>query len=104
MLWYCRFHRLDNVTPEQVTQRLVLQHISGTNQPERIRSWYTFAEGGAGFVLIEADDLRDVNAILDPYRELLGWDVDAVVERRYDEYVLDLLARVGEMQQSAVSM
>jgi hypothetical protein len=104
MLWYCRFHRLPDATPEQVTHRLLLQHVTGTNQPERIRSWYTFVDGGAGFVLIEADDLRGVNFILDPYRDLLGWDVDAVVERRYQDYVQELLARVGEMEQSLTTM
>ena len=104
MLWYCRFHRLPDATPEQVTHRLLLQHVTGTNQPERIRSWYTFAEGAAGFVLIEADDLRDVNHILDPYRDLLSWEVDAVVERRYQDTVQAMLARMGEMEQSLTTM
>lgn len=83
-------------TAFQVRHRLLLQHIAGTNQPDRIRSWYNIVEGGAGFVLIEADDIRDVNAILDPYREFLGWDV--VVERRYQDFIEGLLARVAEMQ------
>lgn len=104
MLWYCRFHRLPGATPEQVRHRLLLQHIAGTNQPDRIRSWYNIVEGGAGFVLIEADDLRDVNAILDPYREFLGWDVDAVVERRYQDFIQGLLARVAEMQRGLTTM
>jgi hypothetical protein len=104
MLWYCRFHRLSAATPEQVRHRLLLQHIAGTNQPERIQSWYNFVEGGAGFVLIEADDLHNVNAILDPYREVLGWDVDLVVERRYDLYLQELLARVAEMDMAQISM
>jgi hypothetical protein len=104
MLWYCRFHRLPGATPEQVRHRLLLQHIAGTNQPERIQSWYNVIEGGAGFVLIEADDLTAVNAILDPYRDVLGWDVDIVVERRYDAYVQELLARVAETSMGAISM
>jgi hypothetical protein len=104
MLWYCRFHRLSGVTSEQVRHRLLLQHIAGTNQPERIQSWYNVVDGGAGFVLIQTDDIRDVNAILDPYRDVLGWDVDMVVERRYDAYVQELLARVGEMEMGAISM
>jgi hypothetical protein len=93
MLWYCRFRRLPGATPEQVRQRLLLQHAAGTNQPERIRSWYNVDGGAAGFVMIEADDLSDVNAILDPYRDLLGWDVDAVVERHYHALVKVLLER-----------
>ena len=88
MLWCCRFSRLPGVMPEQVRHRLVLQDAAGTNQPERIRSWYNLVDGGSGFVVIEADDLRDVNAILDPYRDLLAWDVDEVVERRYQAVLL----------------
>ena len=104
MLWYCRFRRLPDATPEQVRHRLLIQHAAGTNQPERIRSWYNFVDGGAGFVLIEADDLRDVNVILDPYRDLLGWDVDVVVERRYQVFVQELLAREAEMEQALTTM
>jgi len=104
MLWYCQFHLLPGSTPEQVRHRLLLQHIAGTNQPERIKSWYNVVEGGAGFVLIEADDLSAVNAILDPYRDVLRWDVDPVVERRYDLYVQELLARVAEMDMAQISM
>lgn len=104
MLWYCRFQRLPGATPEQVRHRILMQHAAGTNEPERIRSWYNVVEGGAGFVLIDADDIRDVNAILDPYRDLLNWDVDPVVERRYHVFVQELLAREAEMEMGLSTM
>ena len=97
MLWYCWFQRLPGATPEQVRHRLLMQHAAGTNEPERIRSWYNLVEGGAGFVLINADDIRDVNAMLDPYRDVLSWDVNVMVERNYQDVVKELRAQVAEM-------
>jgi hypothetical protein len=61
------------------------QHEAGTNQPDKIRGWYNLAGGGAGFLLVDAADPRDLNGILEPYMDLMSWDVHAVYELRYDQ-------------------
>lgn len=85
MIWYCRFTWHEGTTSEAVRQRVLRQHAAGTNHPERIRGWYNLAGGGAGFLLIEASDPRDLNPILEPYLDLVNWDVRAVYELPYAE-------------------
>jgi len=77
--------------------RVLQQHAAGTNRPEKIRGWYNFAGGGKGFVLIETEDSRELNGILEPYRDLVSWDVDAVYELPYDA----VATHFREMIQSA---
>jgi hypothetical protein len=66
------------------------QHEAGRNQPEKIRGWYNLAGGGAGFMLIEANDPRELTALLEPYMDLVNWDVHAVYELSYDETIEEL--------------
>ena len=84
MLWYCRFKRHPSTMAEQVRRRVLEQHEAGTNRPETFRGWYNLAGGGAGFILIEADDPRELTGILEPYMDLVSWDVHAVYELPYD--------------------
>lgn len=85
MLWYCRFTWYPGTTTEAVRQRVMQQHEAGTNQPEKIRSWYNLAGGGAGFLLVDAEDPRNLNEILEPYMDLMSWDVHAIYELTYDQ-------------------
>jgi hypothetical protein len=87
MLWYCRFTWLPGTLADQVRRRVLEQHEAGTNHPERIRGWYNLAGGGAGFMLIEADDPRELTDILEPYMDLVSWDVHGVYELPYDETI-----------------
>ena len=84
MIWHCQFTRHPGTTSEQVRKRVLHQHSNGTNHPERIRGWYNFAGGGSGFVLIETDDMRELGATLEPYMDLVTWDVHAAYELPYD--------------------
>jgi hypothetical protein len=84
MLFYCRFTWYPGVSRTMVGQRLLQQHELGTNHPERIMSWYTLAGGGAGFMLVETDHPHEVSEILEPYMDLMSWDVHAVAETPYD--------------------
>jgi hypothetical protein len=56
----------------------------------RIRGWYNLAGGGAGFLLVETDDPREVTAFLQPYMDLVAFDVRAVYELNYDEQIEEL--------------
>ncbi len=90
MLWYCRFKWHANTTRAQVAQRLVQQHDAGLNNPERIKGWYNLAGGGAGFLLVEYDDPRDVTKFIQPYMDLMSFDVHAIYELEYEKRVKEL--------------
>ena len=87
MLWYCRFKWYPGVTRVQVAQRVVEQHDAGRNHPERIRGWYNLAGGGAGFLLVEADNPSDLTEFLQPYMDLISWDVRAVHQLDYERQI-----------------
>jgi hypothetical protein len=90
MLWYCQFTWFPHTTRQQVAERILKQHDAGENHPERIRGWYTLAGGGAGFLLVEVDDPRELTRFLQPYMELMSFDVRAVYERDYDQEIQSL--------------
>jgi len=90
MLWYCSFTWYPQTTRQQVAKRIVQQHDAGQNRPERIRGWYNLAGGGAGFLLVESDDPREMTAFLQPYMDLMSFDVRAVYELDYAERVEEL--------------
>ncbi len=94
MLWYCRFKWHPNTTRAQVAQRIVQQNDAGLNNPERIKGWYNLAGGGAGFLLVEYDDPREVTKFLQPYMDLMDFNV-------YACYQLDYENRVQELRQIA---
>jgi hypothetical protein len=83
MLWYCRFTWYPGVTRAQVAQRVVQQHDAGLNHPDRIRGWYNLVGGGAGFLLVETDKPQELTAFLQPYMDLIRWDVHAVQQLDY---------------------
>jgi hypothetical protein len=98
MLFYCAYTWFPKTRPEQVWERVIHQDDVKANQPEQIRDWYDLAGGGAGFLIIETDDLRDLTAILRPYMDLMGWDVRAISRNDYDttiQQIRDALAQLG---------
>jgi hypothetical protein len=96
MLWYCRFRWHPNTTAEQVRRKVVEQHDAGKNHPDKIRGWYNLAGGGAGFMLIETDDPRKLTDLLQPYMELVSWDVHAAYELPYEATVESYRKRLQE--------
>ena len=95
MQFLCQFTWYPGTTRQQVAQRLVQQHDAGLNYPERIRGWYNLAGGGAGFLIVEYDDPRELTAFLQPYMDLMSWDVRAITENTYDQRVEDLRRVAG---------
>jgi hypothetical protein len=87
MLWQCSFTWYPRTTRQQVAKRIVQQHDAGQNHPERIRGWYNLAGGGAGFLLVESNDPQELTAFLQPYMDLMSFDVRAVYELNYAERV-----------------
>jgi len=87
MLWYCRFRWQPGVSADQVRERVITQHDAGHNQPDKIRGWYNLAGGGAGFMLIETDEPSELSDLLQPYMDVVNWDVHAVYELSYEDTV-----------------
>jgi hypothetical protein len=94
MQFYCQFTWFPGTTREKVAQRVVQQHDAGLNHPERIKGWYNLVGGGAGFLIVDYDDPRELTAFLQPYMDLMGWDVRAITQNDY-------AARIEELRQVA---
>ena len=90
MLWYCAFTWFPNTTRQQVAQRVVQQHDAGLNRPERIKGWYNLVGGGAGFLLVDYEDPRELTAFLQPFMDLMSFDVRAVYQLDYDRRIEEL--------------
>ncbi len=90
MQFLCQFTWFPGTTREQVAVRLLAQHDAGLNNQGRIRGWYNLAGGGAGFLLVEYDDARELTKFLQPYMDLMGFDVRAITELDYDERIQEL--------------
>ena len=97
MLFYCAYTWRATTRPEVVWERLIHQHERGDNAPELIRAWYDFAGGGAGFLIVETDDVRELTSMLRPYVDLMGWDIRALSENRYDETIQQVRDALAQM-------
>ncbi len=95
MLWYCAFSWYPDTTREEVAKRILQQHDAGLHRSEQIRGWYNLAGGGSGFLLVETDDPQALTAMLQPYMDLMSWDVRAI-------YGLDYNQQIEQMRQVAV--
>jgi hypothetical protein len=96
MLFYCQFTWFPGTTRDQVAKRVVQQHDAGRNHPERIKGWYNLAGGGAGFLIVDYDDPRELTAFLQPYMDLMGFDVRAITQIDYKSH-LEELREVAKM-------
>ncbi len=90
MRYFCEFTWFPGTSREEVAQRVVQQHDAGANNPERIKGWYNLVGGGAGFLLVDYDDPRELTAFLQPYMDLMGFDIRAITELDYDERIQEL--------------
>ncbi len=87
MLYYCAFTWYPGTTPQEVRKRILEQHEAGLNYPERIRGWYSLAGGGAGFLIVDYDDPRELSNFLQPYMDLMSWDVRAIYQNDYQQAI-----------------
>ena len=95
MLFYCEFTWYPGVSREEVAQRVVAQHDAGKNNQDRIKGWYNLVGGGAGFLLVDYDDPKELTAFLQPYMDLMSFDVRAVTENAYEETIERLRTESG---------
>jgi hypothetical protein len=88
MLWFCRFEWYPQTTREKVAKRILeLHEAAGGRRPESLKGWYNLAGGGGGFLLVETDDPRQLTAFLQPYMDLMSFDVHAIYAEDYDERI-----------------
>ena len=97
MLFYCAYTWFPKTRAEEVWERVVTQHERGANAPDLIRGWYDLAGGGAGFLIVETDDVRELTAMLRPYMDLMAWDVRALSENRYDQTIEEIREALSQM-------
>ena len=96
MLFYCEFTWFPGATREEVARRVVQQHDAGANHPERIKGWYNLVGGGAGFLIVDYDDPRELTAFLQPYMDLMSFDVRAITRNDYEPSIKDLRQVAGQ--------
>jgi hypothetical protein len=90
MLYYCAFTWFPGTTRPQVARRVVAQHDAGANHPDRIIGWYNLVGGGAGFLLVDYDDPEELTAFLQPYMDLMSFDVRAITQNDYKASIAQL--------------
>lgn len=90
MLFLCQFTWFPGTSRKQVAQRVVAQHDAGANNPDRIKSWYNLVGGGAGFLLVDYDDASELTRFLQPYMDLISFDVRAITELNYQDRIEEL--------------
>lgn len=90
MLFYCAFTWFPGTTRKDVAERVVRQHESGKNKPENIKGWYNLVGGGSGFLVVDYDDPRELTAFLQPYMDVMSFDVRAITENTYEGTVEDM--------------
>ena len=95
MLWYCAFTWYPKTNREEVAKRILQQHDAGKHRGEQIRGWYNLAGGGSGFLIVEANDPKSLTAMLQPYMDLMSWDVRAI-------YALDYNQQIQELRQTVM--
>ena len=90
MRYLCQFTWYPHVSREMVARRVVEQHDAGMNNPDHIKGWYNLVGGGAGFLIVDYDDPRELTAFLQPYMDLMAFDVRAIYELDYDNRIEEL--------------
>ena len=78
------------------------QHDAGKNNPDRIVGWYNLAGGGAGFLIVEYDNIDELTGFLQPYMDPLSFDVRAINQVDYDERIEALRRLVNQGARSPV--
>jgi hypothetical protein len=90
MEFLCQFTWFPGTSREQVAQRVVAQHDAGENNQDRIKAWYNLAGGGAGFLLVDYDDASELTRFLQPYMDLMAFDVRAITRLDYNDRIKEL--------------
>jgi hypothetical protein len=97
MLWYCAFTWYSHTNRQQVAERIVKMHDAGVHRKEQLRGWYNLAGGGSGFLIVETQTPQELTAMLQPYMDLMSWDVRAIYALNYDEQIQEFRKMAGSL-------
>ena len=95
MLFYAGFTTHPHTAVEQARARHDAQFRADALRPETWRGFYEFAGGGGGFLLIEAEEAHALTAVLQPYQDLVQWDVRALHAIDVDAFIDQVRQRNG---------
>jgi hypothetical protein len=90
MLWFCKFTWQPHVTRKEIAQHILQQYDAGAIHPEHIRAWYNLAGGGAGFMLVEYETPQELTAFLQPYMDVVSFDVHAAYPVEFEKLIKEL--------------
>ncbi len=61
----------------------------------RVRGYYGLVGGGAGYLLLDADDPQAINDFLVPSMGVMAWDVRQVIERDFGHEIAEAARQRG---------
>ena len=97
MLYYCAYTWHSGTNAQKAGERFLQQEQAGLHFPESWRGWYSLAGGGSGFILVETDDPRQLTQMLQPYMDLMSWDVRAIYELDREQ-VMETIRQAQQQQ------
>jgi hypothetical protein len=81
MLYYCQYTWHPGATLKEVRRQQAGLAPVLEQSGIKVRGYYGLVGGGAGFLLLEADNPQAINDLLVPTMQHLAWDVRQVIER-----------------------
>jgi hypothetical protein len=98
MLYHCEYTWHPGTTLEEVNQLLAQGNTHFPQSGVRVKGYYRLVGGGAGFMLLEADDPDLINQFLVPTMGLIAWDVRQVIEDDFARTMANAAQQVSEAQ------
>jgi len=88
-MFFCEYALRPGKEPDDIDRRARDLHRAGTSHQDLIETWYTYSDEGAGFMVLHADDLDELQGVLESYQDILHYQIRPVLEE------VNYEARVG---------
>lgn len=99
MLYMCAYTWHPGTTAEKVNQ-MIAKEASDKDHGVTVRGYYPLVGGGAGYLLMEADDPQRISDYLTPTMGLLAWDVRQVMEKNWDQTLAEAVSQAKKQAQT----
>lgn len=88
MMFLCEYELHPGRGPEEIERRARELHQAGASHQDLIETWYSYPNEGAGFMVLHAADMVELNEVLDAYRDFVRFQAKPVLEEViYEERV-----------------